>query len=491
MKLSHRTALLGVIAVVAVASTVVGVWAVRSPEARKQRYWHQAEVYLKAGKYPEAVIALENVARVDPLSSQAFLKLGGAYLSLPDPRKALSAFSRATQLNPDLVEAQFHAAELLLVRGRVDEAKARAQFVVQKDPANRQAWLLLAQSYASKRQWDHAVQTLSQLLERDPKAVDGDLLLGDVLIAQGKVQEALSRYQEAVSLAPKDPRAYYGLGVAYRLSKRDDQAIAGFETALSLNPDMVNALGQETAIYWNRRDQARAIARVQDQIQRSPKNAQFHNLLGLMYLAGGDTTNAQQSFAQAINVNHNLPMSYLLLGDAYARGKLYELAAKKFEEALQVDPNNVLAYLELGIVQELQGHFDQAGKYYEKAIELNASYVPALNNLAWYYTENKGDLETAQRYIARAVALAPHDPYVLDTQGWIYYKRGQYGPAIQYLSESAQALKTHPLILYHLGMAYLSEGRKDLAKKELREALALAQDFPGADEARKALLTLQ
>jgi tetratricopeptide (TPR) repeat protein len=329
------------------------------------------------------------------------------------------------------------------------------------------------------------------LLERDPKAADGELLLGDVLIAQAKVQEALSRYKLAASLIPKDPRPYYGMGVTHRLLKNNDQAIGAFETALSLDPDMVNALAQEAAIYWNSGHQAQAFARVQEQIKRSPKNAQLQDLLGLMYLAGSDVTNAQQSFAEAININHSLPASYLLLGDTYVRGKLYELATKKFQEALQIDPNNVLAYMKLGIVDELQGHFDQAGQYYQKAVELNGSYVPALNNLAWYYAESKGNLETAQRYVARALALDPHNPYVLDTQGWIYYKRGQYAPAVQYLSESAQALKTHPLIHYHLGMAYLSDGRKDLAGKELRDALALTQDFPGASEARKALLSLQ
>src|SRR5207302_5412376 len=145
----------------------------------------------------------------------------------------------------------------------------------------------------------------------------------------------------------------------------------------SLDPDMVNALAQEATIDWANGRQARALARVQDQIKRSPKNAQFHNLLGLMYRAGGDMTSAQQSFAEAIDVNHNLPLSYLLLGEAYAGGTLYELATKKFEEAVQIDPNNVLAYMELGVVEELQGHSDQARKNYEKAIGLDASYVPA------------------------------------------------------------------------------------------------------------------
>ena len=172
MRLSRQSTVLGIVALAAVASVAVGVFALRSPGARKERYWHQAEAYLKAGKNAEAVIALENFVQLDPRSSQGFLKLGGAYLSLQNPRKALSAFSRAAELAPNLVEAQFHAAELLLLNGKMNEARAKAQLVVEKDPANHRAWLVLAQSYAGERQWDEADDFFRQYRERIDTAIN-------------------------------------------------------------------------------------------------------------------------------------------------------------------------------------------------------------------------------------------------------------------------------------------------------------------------------
>jgi Tfp pilus assembly protein PilF len=142
-------------------------------------------------------------------------------------------------------------------------------------------------------------------------------------------------------------------------------------------------------------------------------------------------------------------------------------------------------------VQELQNHLDGAAHSYAKAVELDPTLAMAQNNLAWYYAAIKNDPEAAKRYTERALQLAPHDPFVLYTQGWISYRLGRYDEAVRYFSESAQLLKHDPAILYRLGMAHLRAGRKDLARKELTEALSLGQDFSGAAEARTVLLGLR
>ena len=48
-----------------------------------------------------------------------------------------------------------------------------------------------------------------------------------------------------------------------------------------------------------------------------------------------------------------------------------------------------------------------------------------------------------------------------------------------------------PLNHYHLGMAYFKLGEKDKARQTLKEALNLKADFPGVDEVRSTLTSLQ
>jgi tetratricopeptide (TPR) repeat protein len=99
-------------------------------------------------------------------------------------------------------------------------------------------------------------------------------------------------------------------------------------------------------------------------------------------------------------------------------------------------------------------------------------------------------LDLALPLAQKAREMNPDSPQILDTLGWIYYKRGLFDNAVALLKDSSEKLKNgEPNVLYHLGMAYHRSGRKAEARDALNKALALNKNFPGADEARKILTT--
>ena len=467
--------------------TAVGAWELRSPQAREQRNWRRYQADVKARRYPEAVIALQNILQIDPRSAQAYFDLGTAYLVLGDLPRASAALTQTTVLDPSRLDAQLQLGELLYVAGRFEDAHAKADLVLGKAPANRDAWLLRARSAGRLGHWGEAIATLETLLKRDPAVVNAHLLLGDALMHQRQIPAAVSHYHQAAALAAKDPRPHYGLGIADRVLHQDDRAVSEFEAALTRDPNSVAALVQVAGIDWARGDQKGALTRVEQQIARAPRNLGFRELLGFIYLASGNAAAAQQAFAQAIQVAPQQPAPYLLLGSAYARGDLYELATRKFQEALTVDPNNAFADVLLGLVRDIQGQPAQAKGDYLKAIALNPRLVVALNNLAWDLATTGGDLATAQQYAQRALALAPHDPRVLDTAGWILYKQTRYDEAVLRLAAAARQSRAEPAVHYHLGMAYLAQGHQALAREELEAALRISPAFPGAADAKKTL----
>jgi len=90
-----------------------------------------------------------------------------------------------------------------------------------------------------------------------------------------------------------------------------------------------------------------------------------------------------------------------------------------------------------------------------------------------------------------AKQVAPDDPFVSSTLGWILYKRGVYQRALALLREGAVRLPDNPELQYHLGMAAARTGDKDLARKALAVAAGSPATFKGQDEARKALAELR
>ena len=81
------------------------------------------------------------------------------------------------------------------------------------------------------------------------------------------------------------------------------------------------------------------------------------------------------------------------------------------------------------------------------------------------------NLDKAFDLAKQAYEQLPNDASIADTLGWAYYKKNLYTRAIWILEEAHKLEPEHPLILYHLGLAYEAQGNKELALENLRKAL--------------------
>src|SRR5262249_59114846 len=85
-------------------------------------------------------------------------------------------------------------------------------------------------------------------------------------------------------------------------------------------------------------------------------------------------------------------------------------------------------------------------------------------------------LDEAEQLIRRALQLEPNDGFYIDSLGWVYFKRGDYPRAIEYLERAAELAGEDPTIVEHLGDAYHKTGRNDSALQSYRDALGQAKD---------------
>ncbi|MFB0519890.1 MAG: tetratricopeptide repeat protein, partial [Desulfatiglandales bacterium] len=150
-------------------------------------------------------------------------------------------------------------------------------------------------------------------------------------------------------------------------------------------------------------------------------------------------------------------------------------------------PSYLPAYMSLGTIYQQMGNIKEAESYYRKALEIRKDFAPVANNLAWLLAERGGNIDEALGLVQMAKEKMPKDPSIMDTLGWIYYKKGLYRSAIVELQESHENMPTNPVVLYHLGMAYLKNNQKEEAKAALEKALEIDKEFPGYNEARQAL----
>ena len=146
--------------------------------------------------------------------------------------------------------------------------------------------------------------------------------------------------------------------------------------------------------------------------------------------------------------------------------------------------------MQIGLIRNELKHFPAARDAYEKVLAVNPSFVPALNNLAYLYSEPLRQPDKAYALAEKARQLQPNDPAVADTLGWVLLQRGEYARALALAEEAAPKLPTDPGAAFHLGMAHYMMGEEDPARVALQAAVQAAKDFPGKEEAGRRLAML-
>jgi tetratricopeptide (TPR) repeat protein len=144
-------------------------------------------------------------------------------------------------------------------------------------------------------------------------------------------------------------------------------------------------------------------------------------------------------------------------------------------------------HMKLALLYEKRNNYDQAVNHYQAILSLDPNAAIPLNQLAWLYADRNSHLDEALKYGRKAAELDPGNGNILDTLGWVYFKRGNYGEALRHFEEAVRLNKSHPSIYYHLALAYDKNNKREKAKKALKTALDISDQFPEAKEAKELL----
>jgi Flp pilus assembly protein TadD len=122
------------------------------------------------------------------------------------------------------------------------------------------------------------------------------------------------------------------------------------------------------------------------------------------------------------------------------------------------------------MLAESLGKLDIMEGRLRKLIALHPDHAHAYNALGYSLADRGLRLDEAESMIARALELAPEDPFILDSMGWVRFRRGFASDALDHL-EHAYRLRPDPEIAAHLGEVLWSMDRRDDATRVWDEAL--------------------
>lgn len=379
-----------------------------------------------------------------------------------DAPRALSAAKSALNVAPRSEDAAMRVFEYGLA---VDAQQAfrDAQGFTAAHPKSRRLRLLLASQWAERREFDLAMAEVVAMAKLDPEDIDLVFMQGQIAYRAKRLPEARNLLEQYVSrqsqrqLGAGDEGS--GLVDAYQLLSRIAQDQGFFDDAVSLLDNI-----QEPSARHNARVRQAAIRAQQGRVDDA-----------LVLL---DTSDPQSLEEEVLTASAGAQM--------LREAKRPLEAIKRLEAANERMPDTVEIKYELAMMYERNERLNDTERLLREVIALDPGHAHSYNALGYSLADRNQRLPEALKLITRALEIAPNDPFIMDSMGWIKFRLGDYVTAVQYL-EKAYRVRPEADIAAHLGEALWVLGQRDAALEIWKKALAKEADNATLQETIKRL----
>jgi tetratricopeptide (TPR) repeat protein len=441
-------------------------------------------------KYDEALNLVENALSRDRANIDARLVQAESWIAKGETKKAVDSIENLDRTYPGSPVIKYALARLYVKTNNLSQAIAEVDQVVKISPNFVDAVLLQAELHLKNGDAQSVVNSLAAVVKQSPGLLQAELMLAEAYRALGRLDDAIAIVREQIKRSPQNAGSYFMLGVILQQQNKVTEAREALEKAAQLAPDNPSSLQQLVDLDIASKNYAAGHRRVDEVLQKQPNAAIGYYLRGKLYFSEKKFDLAQTALLKAIDLDPNLSSAYDLLAPAFLYANNPSEALNQMNAVLAKKPDDFRALLVTGMIYSQMKEFNKARDAYEKAIAANPTLVLALNNLAYIYAEKLNDLKRGSELAQKARSIAPTNPSVLDTLGWITYKQGDYKQAADLLRESIAKSPDNAEIQFHLGMAEYMMGRTDAARAALEKAVGSATDFDGKEEARSRLASL-
>ncbi|AYM74435.1 hypothetical protein D9M09_00400 [Janthinobacterium agaricidamnosum] len=392
-----------------------------------------------------------------------------------DKLYAYSMVTRLVQPYLDMFEAHLVLAQGALSIGERDRAIGEANKALAIKPNSELAVLTLAQVTGEP---EAAGKVLAAFLQKNPDAVEVRGAYARLLVEQKQLEPAREQFLLLLKSAPDNVGALYALGiVALQLedTKGAEQYFKRFLAVLEKSPgdtrDPFKALMILSQIAETRGDTAGAIAWL-DKVDNSASSGYVEaRLRRAQLIARGGNLDAARKALTEIETDDPASQAQVLLVDAqFLRDAGYvQSAYTVLENALLRFPDNPELLYDYALLAERMDKFERMEASLRRVMALAPDNQHAYNALGYSLAERGLRLEEAHALIEKALQMAPGDPFIMDSMGWVQFRMGNLAAAENALRR-AYAVRSDPEIAVHLGEVLWQKGDKAEAQKLWREA---------------------
>jgi tetratricopeptide (TPR) repeat protein len=427
-----------------------------------------------------------------------------------DPDRGMKALEEAFKLDRENYELSFFLGEMFFNDGNLDRAKQYLERTLEVQPDHFDAAVFYGVLLHERQDLKGAERWLRRAIQISQDSFLPYFSLGAIYARKGKLLRAQKFLEKAIQIDPI-PQAYFLLGTIFYDKGQLDRAIRNFQSAIKQDPEYEEAIYHLGLCYLDRSWNRKAIECFQEALELNPNKIEYQQAVkiyegisGHVPLEGpaadevsqaeslvtqGNYIEALDHYRRASQVepdNVNVLMPYALLcSHLNMNGDAIAIARRVLKER----PTEVVAaaaYTTLVEALRAEGNFKEANRALEEMLgEYTSNYAKSIAyyEKAYNLAEMDENLDEALESAQLALRYSPKElkQFPLAALGWVYFKRREFGNAVDFLTKSADLGPTATNLM-HLGMALLESGQKDRARAIFRKAKAFKAKGAGLEE---------
>lgn len=404
-----------------------------------------------------------------------------------DRQSVLRLVEKVTEPYRNIPEAHFALATAAANAGEATRAQSEIDQALKMRPDWEMAALLRAQLQV-RQSPNLAIDNLTRFVDKHPGAKDARMALARILISEKRYDESRRQFDRLLADNPDNPEVIYPVAMLALQQNDIKTGKAQLERLLQTDfPDkgtvhfFLGQIEEEQKHMDAALDHYRQVTAGEQFILARARAAQIMVQQGkleeardFIHSTQGRTDQEQAQLMQAESQ---------LLREA----KRYEESYAVLEKALAKYPDNTDLLYDAALMAERLGRTDMLEAHLQRLIKIKPDHAHGLNALGYSWADRNVRLPEAHELIARAMTLAPDDPFIMDSMGWVLFREGKFDEALKTL-EQAYKRKPDPEIAAHLSEVLWSLDRKDDARRVLREA---AKKHPDNDVLTAAIKKYQ
>lgn len=398
----------------------------------------------------------------------ALMQINRQLARMQDRQAAWRIIDKVTAPYPNIAEAHFARAQAAQAAGENGLALAEIDRALAIKPDWEYAALVRVQLVSPSSE---AVAWLGRFVASRPQALEARLAYARLLVGERRYQEARQEFAGLLDANPDNTDVIYAVAVLSMQLNDLVEAEKQLKRLLALGYPDANTvriyLGQiaedgkrpEDAIAWYSQATADGQKYLAARLRAAAVMAHEGKLDDALAFIRQTSAGSPEERAQ-IRVGEAQ-----LLRDAGRDRDAFAV----LERALADQPDQPDLLYETALSAEKLGKTEILELHLRRLIAIKPDYAHAYNALGYSLADRNVRLDEAAQLIDKALQLAPDDPFILDSKGWVQYRQGNFATALESL-QKAFSIKADPEIAAHLGEVLWTLGRKDEARKTWGDA---------------------